>query len=154
MPSDLWTFALRLYAQPGVEQACLRLQAGGADVCLLLCACWLGQRGTAFSAARADSLKALCEPWQEQVVKPLRSLRQAWRTQAQADPTLAGLRERVKAIELDAERELLARLEQVAAGWDGDEAEQLQDWLQGCAPRLEGLDRDALDLLRAAALAP
>ncbi|MCY1546499.1 hypothetical protein D9M68_824990 [compost metagenome] len=88
------------------------------------------------------------------MVKPLRSLRQAWRTQAQADPTLAGLRERIKAIELDAERELLARLEQVASGWAGDEAEQLQDWLQGCAPRLEGLDRDALDLLRAAALAP
>lgn len=154
MPSDLWDFALRLYAQPGVEQACLRLQAGGADVCLLLCACWLGRRGTAFATTRADTLKERCEPWQEQVVKPLRSLRQAWRTQAQTDPTLAGLRERIKAIELDAERELLARLEQVAAGWAGDEVEQLQDWLQGCAPRLEGLDRDALDLLRAAALAP
>jgi uncharacterized protein (TIGR02444 family) len=151
MPSDLWTFALRLYAQPGVEQACLRLQAGGADVCLLLCACWLGRRGTTFAAARADTLKELCEPWQEQVVKPLRSLRQAWRTQAQADQALAGLRERIKAIELDAERELLARLELVAAGWAEDEAEQLQDWLLGCAPRLEGLDRDALDLLRAAA---
>ena len=154
MPSDLWTFALRLYAQPGIEQACLRLQAGGADVCLLLCACWLGRRGTAFSATRADTLKELCAPWQEQVVRPLRSLRQAWRTQAQADPALAGLRERIKAIELDAEHELLARLEQVAAGWAGDEAEQLQDWLQGCAPRWEELDRDALDLLRAAALAP
>ncbi|MCY1280200.1 hypothetical protein D9M68_464990 [compost metagenome] len=153
MPSDLWTFALHLYARPGVEQACLRLQADGADVCLLLCACWLGRRGAAFTSLRANSLKELCGPWQEQVVKPLRSLRQAWRTQAQSDQALARLRERIKAIELDAERELLARLEQTAAGWGGDGVERLQDWLQGCAPRLEELDRDALDLLRAAALA-
>ena len=26
MPTDLWSFALACYAQPGVEQTCLRLQ--------------------------------------------------------------------------------------------------------------------------------
>ncbi len=29
MPPDLWSFALVLYARPGVEDACLRLQEQG-----------------------------------------------------------------------------------------------------------------------------
>ena len=36
MPSDLWSFAIHVYQRDGVEAACLRLQAAGADVCLLL----------------------------------------------------------------------------------------------------------------------
>ena len=153
MPSDLWTFALRLYGEPGVEQACLRLQDGGADVCLLLTACWLGRRGAAFDASRLDSLKGVCEPWQEQVVQPLRSLRQNWRAQAQDDQALAGLREQIKALELEAERKLLAKLEGATDGWTGAGVEQVEAWLLGSCPGLEGADRDALDLLRVAALA-
>lgn len=153
MPSDLWTFALRLYTEPGVEQACLHLQENGADVCLLLTACWLGRRGVAFDASRLDSLRRVSEPWQEQVVKPLRSLRQSWRPQAQVDPALAGLREQIKALELEAERKLLARLEGATDGWAEDGMEQVEDWLQGCCTELKGADRDALDQLRVAALA-
>ncbi|WP_044873170.1 TIGR02444 family protein [Pseudomonas sp. LFM046] len=153
MPSDLWTFALRLYTEPGVEQACLRLQDRGIDVCLLLTACWLGRCGATFDTSRLDALKQVCEPWQEQVVKPLRSLRQAWRAQAQDDPALAGLREQVKALELEAERKLLARLEVAADGWGERGSEQVEAWLLGSHPGLEGADRDALDLLRVAAQA-
>ncbi|MBD2837147.1 TIGR02444 family protein [Pseudomonas sp. JM0905a] len=153
MPSDLWTFALRLYTEPGVEQACLHLQDSGGDVCLLLTACWLGRRGAAFDASRLDTLLSVCEPWQEEVVKPLRALRQNWRAQAQDDPALAGLREQIKALELEAERKLLARLESAADGWAEGGMEQVENWLLGCCPALEAADRDALDLLRAAALA-
>jgi uncharacterized protein (TIGR02444 family) len=153
MPSDLWTFALRLYTEPGVEQACLHLQDGGADVCLLLTACWLGRRSAAFDASRLDTLLRVCEPWQEGVVKPLRTLRLNWRAQAQDDPALAGLREQIKALELEAERKLLARLESAADGWAEGGMEQVENWLLGCCPVLEVADRDALDVLRAAALA-
>ncbi|MDE3739224.1 TIGR02444 family protein [Pseudomonas resinovorans] len=153
MTSDLWTFALRLYTEPGVERACLRLQEAGADVCLLLTACWLGRRGATFDASRLDALNKVCEPWQEQVVKPLRELRQNWRTQAQDDQALAGLREQIKALEMDAERKLLARLEGATDGWAEGGLEQVQPWLMGICPGLEGADRDALDLLRVAALA-
>ncbi|WP_271409741.1 TIGR02444 family protein [Pseudomonas sp. Q1-7] len=153
MPSDLWTFALRLYAEPGVEQACLRLQDQGADVCLLLTACWLGRRGMTVDAARLDTLKRVCEPWQTEVVEPLRALRRNWSAQARDDPALAGLREQIKALELEAERKLLARLEVTADGWDAGGLEQVEAWLLGCAPLRESLDRDALDQLRIAALA-
>ncbi|MFZ6048285.1 TIGR02444 family protein [Pseudomonas sp. CR3202] len=153
MPSDLWTFSLRLYTAPGVERACLHLQEGGADVCLLLTACWLGRRGAAFDAPRLDRLKGVCEPWQEQVVKPLRVLRQNWRAQAQDDPALAGLREQIKALELEAERKLLAKLEGATDGWTEIGVEQVEAWLLGSYPGLEGADRDALDFLRVAALA-
>ncbi|AOE88074.1 TIGR02444 family protein [Pseudomonas sp. TCU-HL1] len=153
MPSDLWTFALRLYTEPGVEPACLHLQERGADVCLLLTACWLGRRGATFDTARLEALKQVCEPWQEQVVKPLRSLRQNWRAQAQDDPALAGLREQIKALELEAERKLLARLEGAADGWTAGGLEQVEAWLLGSMPRAEKADRDALELLRVAVLA-
>ncbi|NWL79373.1 TIGR02444 family protein [Pseudomonas taiwanensis] len=152
MPSDLWTFALRLYAEPGVEQACLRLQDGGADVCLLLTACWLGQRGTPCDTTRLDALYDVCDPWQEQVIKPLRSLRQNWRVQAQDDLALAGMREQIKALELEAERKLLARLESTAMDWPTGGMEQIGAWLSGCCPGRESVDRDALEQLRVAAL--
>ena len=39
----LWDFAVRLYAEPGVGEACLALQDRfGVDVPLLLWAAWLG----------------------------------------------------------------------------------------------------------------
>ena len=47
MCTDLWNHALALYARPGVEEACLGVQALGGDVCLLLCATWLQARGVA-----------------------------------------------------------------------------------------------------------
>ncbi|MDH4656054.1 MULTISPECIES: TIGR02444 family protein [unclassified Pseudomonas] len=153
MRSDLWTFALRLYTEPGVEQACLRLQEDGVDVCLLLTACWLGQRGTTFDITRLDALCEVCDPWQEQVIKPLRSLRQNWRAQAQNDQALTGLREQIKSLELEAERELLARLESATAGWAAGEMEQIENWLSGCCPKRKGADRDALEQLRVAVLA-
>lgn len=75
MHTDLWNYALALYARPGVEAACLELQALGGDVCLLLCATWLQARGVAVLGERAQALQELAEPWQRDVVAPLRSLR-------------------------------------------------------------------------------
>ena len=132
MPTDLWSFALDCYARPGVEQACLRLQDDGADVCLLLCALWLEQRQVACDEARLAQLRALAGPWQREVVRPLRELRRSWKAGSSADLALAQLRERIKALELEAERELLARLERTAQPWQTTDAavawlEQLVD---------------------------
>ncbi|MNR60954.1 hypothetical protein D3C85_1825610 [compost metagenome] len=63
------------------------------------------------------------------------------------------MREQIKALELEAERKLLARLESTADGWAEGGMEQVEAWLLGCCPALEAADRDALDRLRAAALA-
>ena len=150
MCADLWSFALSIYARPGCEDACLRLQEQGADVCLLLCGAWLEQRGVALEPARSQALQQLARPWQKTVVEPLRQMRMQWRTMAQQDVPLAAFRERVKALELEAERELLARLEVLAQAWPTGEVSQPK-WLEGLATEAANLDHDALQQLRVAA---
>ncbi|OAE12099.1 TIGR02444 family protein [Pseudomonas simiae] len=150
MCADLWSFALSTYARPGVEAACLRLQDQGADVCLLLCGAWLERRGVALEPERIQALQQVALPWQKNVVEPLRQMRAQWRAMAQQDLPLAALRERVKSLELEAERELLARLEVLAQAWPTEEGDQL-GWLEGLAVGTANLDRDALQQLRVAA---
>ncbi|MHA6494864.1 TIGR02444 family protein [Pseudomonas borbori] len=154
MQPDLWRFAEALYQQPGVEAACLLLQEQGADICLLLCAAWLDSREVACSVTRAEALRGLAQPWQTQVIVPLRQLRQGWREQAQHDPALALLRERVKQLELDAERELLQRLAAHSQDWPSAPSASRAQWLQQLAP--PAANRNALEELHVAAtrLAP
>ena len=147
MPTDLWRFAQDLYQQAGVEAACLHLQEQGADVCLLLCAVWLERRQIDCCAAYAQALRQRAQPWQQEVVMPLRQLRQNWREQAHADDALARLREQVKALELAAERQQLERLAECSKTWPQNAATATY-WLETLAP--EGANRDALHALRIA----
>ena len=149
MPTDLWRFAEALYQRPGVEAACLLLQTQGADVCLLLCAAWLERRQIAYSDERAEALRALAQPWQQQVVMPLRQLRQNWRELAQSDNALAALREQVKKLELAAEREQLEHLATCTQDWSNSTTQAPPNWLERLAPQPG--NRDALQTLRIAA---
>lgn len=150
MCADLWSFALSTYARAGAEDACLRLQEQGADVCLLLCGLWLEQRGVALEPGRVQALRTIADPWQADVVQPLRRVRKQWRCMAQQDVELGALREQVKALELEAERQLLLRLEALAQSWPtGDQATD-QVWLEALATEAANLDHDALHQLRAA----
>ena len=110
MHTDLWDHALALYARPGVELACPALQALGGDVCLLLCGTWLQARRVVPDAIRVQALHNVSQPLQQQVLSPLRALRQAWREPAREDAQLGMLREQVKALGLEAERTLLGRV--------------------------------------------
>ncbi|CRN03971.1 hypothetical protein [Pseudomonas sp. 34 E 7] len=148
MCADLWSFALSTYARPGVEAACLRLQEQGADVCLLLCGAWLEQRGVARLPERVVALQQLARPWRMHVVEPLRAVRVQWRAMAQQDAHLAELREQVKALELEAERALLMRLEALAQSWSSNEVTGRQEWLEGLATEAANLDHNALQQLR------
>lgn len=135
MTADLWSFATTLYARPGVEAACLELQDAGADVCLLLCGLWLDRRAVAHAPDRENQLRQLATPWQQDIVKPLRTLRQAWRTSAQQDSTLAELRQRVKQLELDAEREQLLRLQNCCLTWPTQaDVTKPNTWLDALSP--------------------
>jgi len=152
MCADLWSFALSMYARPGIEAACLRLQAQGADVCLVLCGAWLEQRGIIPTAERLQALRQIAGPWQTQVIEPLRQLRVQWRTNAQQDKPLAALRERIKSMELEAERHLLMRLEELIETWSSGERADQQHWLERLAAEdAANLDHDALQQLRVAA---
>jgi uncharacterized protein (TIGR02444 family) len=154
MSTDLWRFAQDFYQRPGVETACLQLQAQGADVCLLICAAWLGRRGVACSATRAERLRAAAEPWQREVIGALRQIRQDWRTAARHDGELATLREQLKQLELQAERMHLQRLASLSDAWPAEAAQDMRDWLEELAPAVTTAGRDALQRLRVAAQQP
>ncbi|ROL68041.1 TIGR02444 family protein [Pseudomonas protegens] len=150
MSSDLWSFSLNTYALPGVQEACLQLQDEGANVCLLLCGAWLGQRGVRCDSQRLEQLKAFAAPWHRDVVQPLRDLRIDWRDAAREDLELSALREQVKTLELEAERQLLLRLQERVREWPEDQAKSLEDWLGGLAAGAAERNRDALQVLRVA----
>lgn len=150
MPSDLWDFAQRLYGRPGVEHACLQLQEAGADVCLLLCGAWLQRAGVTCTPTRLSQLQAIAQPWQTEVISPLRQLRQNWRTAAQQQAPLAALRERLKGLELDAEQQLLLALHACAHDWAADSEGAAPAWLEALAGT--NADPDALQLLRVEAM--
>ncbi|MFO3673055.1 TIGR02444 family protein [Pseudomonas protegens] len=150
MSPDLWSFALKTYALPGVQEACLQLQDGGANVCLLLCGAWLGQRGVDCDKQRLQALEELAAPWYQEVVEPLRKLRIEWRAAAASDVQLSTLREQLKALELDAERQLLLRLQEGARKWPKAQARSLNDWLEGLAAEAAVRNRNALQVLRIA----
>lgn len=151
MSSDLWSFSLTTYTRPGVEPACLQLQSAGINVCLLLCGLWLEQRGVACNEQRLQQLRNVAEPWDADVVRPLRALRMQWKAVATGDAELNRLREQVKTLELEAERHLLLRLERSAQSWPQGDAADLSAWLEGVTASAVHLHRDALHQLRVAA---
>ena len=132
--TDLWPFAVELYQRPGVAHACLALQGQGGNVCLILAACWLGGRGVRLDASRITALQRVAEPWHTQVIKPLREVRTAWREPCQADQAWAAIREQVKALELNAERHLLDRLQALGADWPAGESTDPAAWLEAAMP--------------------
>ncbi|WP_052719319.1 TIGR02444 family protein [Halomonas sp. HG01] len=103
----LWDVALALYARPGAEAACLHLQDdAGVEVIELLWRLWLFRHGLA-----AGPMPDAVARWQAEVTAPLRRLRRSLKAEAAERESVASLRQRIKACELDAEREALARLE-------------------------------------------
>lgn len=147
MRDALWEFALNLYALPGVADDCLTLQAQGEDVCLLLCLCWLERRGIARSTRAVEQLRELASPWQNEVITPLRLLRQQWRDAAQRDERLTALRDQLKQLELHAEQTLLQRLQAVCETWP---AGQPAAWLTALPVLQNATNRPLLQRLQQA----
>ena len=120
LPLDgpLWGFAQRVYGQPGVAQACLALQQRfGADVNLLLFAAWLGAaRGTPLPDLLARQAQQRVATWHNEIVRPLRAVRQRMKTGPAPAPSGAteALRDALKAVEIGSERIELAMLETLA----------------------------------------
>lgn len=147
MLSDLWSFTLDFYARPGVEQACLTLQASGANVCALLCGVWMDRRGVQFDSERARQIGQLADPWHEKVVGPLRDVRTRWKADAVEDEELKALRDRLKTLELDAERELLVRLQRLTKDWPERDAQPTGVWLGALAGGAAQASPGALQIL-------
>jgi uncharacterized protein (TIGR02444 family) len=113
---SFWTWALEAYARPGTAEACLDLQdAHHQSVPLLLWAAWAAQDGRLLGFGDLMDGSSLAARWDEAAVAPLRAARRALKpsTEGIADALREGLRGEVKALELKAERILMARLEEM-----------------------------------------
>ena len=119
-----WDFSLAAYARPEVAPACLVLQdRHGADVNLLLYACWLGASGRGALdgdlLVRADRLVG---SWHRDVVRGLRAVR--LRLKSHYEPAPADLavpmRREVAAIELKAEHMEQQALAEIAPALAAD----------------------------------
>ncbi|MFP4146351.1 MAG: TIGR02444 family protein [Halorhodospira sp.] len=73
----LWRFAEDVYARPGVEAACLKLQARyGLSISLLLAAVWSGLEGHGrLGVSSAEGAIRRGQEWDREVIDPLRALR-------------------------------------------------------------------------------
>ena len=117
----LWDFSQRVYGAPGVAGACLGLQdRRGADVNLLLFACWVAARGLGtLDAARRAEADACVAPWRGRVVEPLRAARNAIKAGVPGAPAdeAAALRRTILNAEIEGERIAQAMLEALVTTW-------------------------------------
>jgi len=110
----LWDWSQAAYAQPGVAEACLRLQdAHGQNISFLLWSVWSETDDRALLARGAE----LARRWEALALLPLRGVRRALKAEADGVPDVAreALRQDIKAAELRAERVLLESLEALGA---------------------------------------
>lgn len=133
-------YSLALYAEPEVENCCLKLQDRlGADVNMLLLCCWLAARGRdSLGEDVIRGILARTAPWRDQVVLPLRAVRRRLKGQPGAPfaGVTAALYKSVLAAELDAEHVVQLVM---AAGFD--------DEVTAPSPR-DGAGRAATNLAR------
>lgn len=110
---ELKSFAMRVYAEPGVEACCLELQdSHGLNVNLILLALWLGSTGKGVAGERLwRTVVDETTRWDADAVRPLRAVRRRLRASASEDGGVDALRRCVAECELAAEYLLLDRLE-------------------------------------------
>jgi uncharacterized protein (TIGR02444 family) len=104
--STFWSFTLGLYGKPGVAPALIGLQdRGGRGGNMLLYCCWSGADGRVLSREDLKAVEAVAEPWQSEVVRPLRALRRRLRGGFGAMPAdrVAAYRKRINELEIEGE---------------------------------------------------
>jgi uncharacterized protein (TIGR02444 family) len=133
LKDESWAFALQIYAEPGVAESCLRLQAeAGIDVVMLLMATFaVARRGILLAPSNIRDMDEVCRPWRELIVQPLRALRVALKSGPSPAPSPATecLRTQIKAGELFAERL---------------QNDMLADWLEQKGPESQAGTREEL----------
>jgi uncharacterized protein (TIGR02444 family) len=105
--SPFWQFSIKFYAVPGVAEACIALQdQAKVDVNILFYLLWNATQGRAFNAADITEIEHRIGPWREIAVVPIRNIRRALKAPPPVMEPAAteGLRTRIKAAELEAER--------------------------------------------------
>ncbi|MBL4905931.1 MAG: TIGR02444 family protein [Sneathiella sp.] len=158
-PCDLWDFAIKLYSEDAVSEACLALQDRmKIDVNLLLFCVWVAASGReTLTEQELEEGIASASGWQSNVVDPLRAMRRYLRSpENNIDNRLASdLRRIISDSEIYSERlelQMLGKLidRPVTSSFGGKEcadaaAENLLSYMSRVTDRLE--DEDRKDLL-------
>lgn len=124
---ELWRFSLTSWRVPGVEASCLRLQDNHAvQVPLLLACAWLAVRGVPPDKTLLIAMRQHVAPW-ELRLQALRGLRR----EAALQPEWREWKRLLSDAELEAERLLLAELEQLLQAHPraSDAAAPVLEWL-------------------------
>ena len=110
---NLWEFSLSVYGKSGVPDACLTLQnSHGLDVNLVLFCSWLATDSRCLAGAEVEEAIAVSNAWRQKMISPLRALRTEMKEWPSEESVSAfsrrtdfeELRNKVKAVELEAER--------------------------------------------------
>lgn len=105
--TPFWRFSLNFYRQAGVSDACIALQDGcGVDVNLLLFLFWLASEGRQLAMEEVKKLDDQVRDWRNLTIVPIRDTRRKLKGAATlVEPgKQEAFRNRVKAVELEAER--------------------------------------------------
>jgi uncharacterized protein (TIGR02444 family) len=105
--TPFWRFSLHFYRQAGVSDACIALQDGcGIDVNLLLFLFWLAADRQQLSSDDVKKLDDTIRSWRDLTIIPIRDVRRKLKGAATlVEPGKQEVfRNKVKAVELDAER--------------------------------------------------
>jgi uncharacterized protein (TIGR02444 family) len=106
LENPFWRFSITVYADKRVATECLALQnVFGADVNVILFCAWRGTQHAALADADLRNITATIKEWHSDVVRPLRSVRQALKTMIEAAPTeTTDLRRQIAALEIRSEQ--------------------------------------------------
>lgn len=109
-----WSFAVAVYREKGVPEACLLLQNQcGVDISLLMFILFCAvERGFICNRRCIANLNGIVAPWRNKVVSPLRVLRQRLKSGPPPAPgrVTTSLRNAIKSAELSAEKIQMAVL--------------------------------------------
>lgn len=98
---DFWTFSLRVWRMPGLEEACLDLQDKfKADINIVLFCLYTAEWDVLLDGSTIKNLDAETLNWRQQIILPLRRIRKAIRPGKDQNPELY---KNIQAAELSAE---------------------------------------------------
>ena len=113
----LWDWALVAYAADGVPEACLALQDHHEqNVPVLLWAAWCAATGRRPDEETREAACDTARAWDTTTVAPLRAIRRILKAPVPDldDAARIAVRDQIKAVELEAERNLLTALDALA----------------------------------------
>jgi uncharacterized protein (TIGR02444 family) len=118
-PGAFWSWSLAAYRRDGVAERLLALQdRAGLNVNILLWCCWTAQACTPPAEIHLRKAIDMTRTWSREVTEPIRAARRALNTLAPSiggqAPVAGAIRDKLKAVELDAERVEQSLLERLA----------------------------------------